>query len=240
MSEKIINNFKQIELKTPADIIIDQIKELIETGQLNSGDRLPSERQLAERFGVGRTYVRDAIKKLEFYGILKTIPQSGTVVAGLGVTALSGLISNILKLEKADFHSLVETRVLLEVEAAKLAAQRRSIDNLITLKNSLNIYHNKVIEVEPAVEEDFLFHLSIAEASGNNVIKSLLMIVTPEIMQIYKKLNVCSDGVSLKSYEEHKELYKYIEEQNQEKAMAAMRNHLSSVLNFAQNNLLEI
>ncbi|MCF6240248.1 MAG: FadR family transcriptional regulator [Bacteroidales bacterium] len=234
MKEEIINNFKQIEYKTPVDIIIEQIRQLIESGQLKSGDRLPSERQLAERFGVGRTYVRDAIKKLEFYGILNTIPQSGTLVAGLGVSALKGLISNVLKLEKADFFSLVETRVLLEVEGIKLAAQRRSIDNLINIKESLNVYYDQVAKGKDAVEEDFLFHLSIAEASQNSVIKSLLLIITPEIVQIYNKLHVCADGVSLKSFEEHEELYKYIEKQDAKKAMAAMKNHLSSVLDFAK------
>ncbi len=79
--------------------------------------------------------------------------------------------------------------------------------------------------------------MSIAEASGNSVIKSLLLIVTPEIMQIYKELNVCSGGVSKKSYNEHEELYRYIEEQNEEKAMAAMKNHLSSILDFAQKQI---
>jgi len=75
---ELLNNFSQIVIETPVDQIIRQIKELITSGQLNPGDRLPPERKLCEKLGVGRTHLRDALKKLEFYGILKTHPQSGT------------------------------------------------------------------------------------------------------------------------------------------------------------------
>ena len=105
--------FKEIVIESPVDKIIKQLRSLISSGQLKAGDRLPSERKLSEKFGVSRNYVRDAIQKLEFYGILKTMPQSGTVVAGIGITALEGLISDILKIENSEFASLVETRVLL-------------------------------------------------------------------------------------------------------------------------------
>ena len=84
----MLHNFQEIRIESPVDKIIRQIRELITSGQLNPGDKLPPERKLAERLGVGRSNVRDAIKKLEFYGILKTVPQSGTIVAGMGITAL--------------------------------------------------------------------------------------------------------------------------------------------------------
>ncbi|MEM0992793.1 MAG: GntR family transcriptional regulator, partial [Bacteroidota bacterium] len=106
----VLSNFQEITIETPVDKIIRQIRALITSGQLNAGDRLPPERKLAERLGVGRTSVRDAIRKLEFYGILKTLPQSGTIVAGMGITALEGLITDVLKIENSDFASLVETR----------------------------------------------------------------------------------------------------------------------------------
>ena len=67
MKDDLLNSFKEIQVETPVDMIIRQIRELISSGQLNAGDKLPSERQLAEKLAVGRTYVRDAIKKLEFY-----------------------------------------------------------------------------------------------------------------------------------------------------------------------------
>lgn len=234
MKVNLLDNFREIQMESPVDMIIRQIRELISSGQLNAGDKLPSERQLAEKLGVGRTYVRDAIKKLEFYGILKTLPQSGTVVAGLGITALEGLISGILKLEKRDFSSLVETRVVLEAEATKLACLRRNSEDITNLEGALDIFLKKVKLGEPAVEEDLLFHLKIAEASKNNVIKSLMLIVTPEIMQLYKELKVCSYGVSISSYEAHLKILNYIKNKNEKAAELAMREHLCGVLEFSQ------
>ena len=118
--------FKEIVIETPVDKIIKQLRGLIASGHLKAGDKLPSERKLSDKFGVSRNYVRDALQKLEFYGILKTLPQSGTVVAGIGIAALEGLISDVLKIEDSDFASLVETRVLLETETSRLAAERRT------------------------------------------------------------------------------------------------------------------
>ncbi|MEL6654200.1 MAG: GntR family transcriptional regulator, partial [Bacteroidota bacterium] len=84
----MLNNFTEIKIESPIEKIIRQIRGLITSGQLNPGDKLPSERKLAEKLGVGRSHVREAIQKLEFYGILKTMPQNGTMVAGIGITAL--------------------------------------------------------------------------------------------------------------------------------------------------------
>src|SRR5690606_28407880 len=114
------------EFQTDEELIINKIKDLITSRQLESGDRLPSERKLSEKFNVSRSQVRSAIQKLEFYGLLKTLPKSGTVVSNLGVTALNGMMRDILKLQRPDFKSLVETRIMLEKNAVWLAAQRRS------------------------------------------------------------------------------------------------------------------
>lgn len=96
-----MNNSRRLS-KKPADILIQQIKDLISSGILRAEDRLLSERVLVEHFGVGRGHIREAVKNLEFYRILKAIPQNGTSVANLGVKAREGLISNILTLEKED------------------------------------------------------------------------------------------------------------------------------------------
>lgn len=109
MKNNLVGNFNEIIVEKPADKIIQQIREFIFSGQLKPGDELPSERMMSERFCIGRTGVGDAVGKLESCGILKTFPQSGTIVAGQGRVALDGLITDILKLEKRDFRSLVES-----------------------------------------------------------------------------------------------------------------------------------
>lgn len=229
---ELLNNFSQIVIETPVDKIINQIKELITSGQLKPGDKLPPERKLCEVFGVGRSHVRDAIKKLEFYGILKTLPQSGTVVAGLGITALEGLITDVIKLEGKDFKSLVETRVVLETNCAALAAQRRTKEDIENIEKALDAYRVKINETGVAVEEDLMFHLNIAEASKNAVLKSLMLIITPDILTSYVELNVCGDDRSYPTLGQHEDILMHIKNGDADKASASMRSHLSDILNF--------
>ncbi len=231
----ILNNFQEIRIESPVDKIIRQIRELITSGQLNPGDKLPPERKLAERLGVGRSNVRDAIKKLEFYGILRTLPQSGTIVAGMGITALEGLISDVLKIENIDFASLVETRVLLETESAKLAALRRTDQDIRDINIALEAYAHKVKLGQQAVEEDLMFHLKIAKASKNNVLKSLMLIITPDIINNFIQLDICKDGRFYNALDEHKIILEHIIAQEPEKAATAMRVHLSDVVEYSQS-----
>ncbi|MFK8163286.1 MAG: FadR/GntR family transcriptional regulator [Lewinella sp.] len=230
----MLENFSEISVETPSDKIIRQIRNLITTGQLAPGDRLPAERKLAERFGVSRGPVRDALQKLEFYGILKTLPQSGTVVAGMGITALEGLITDVLQIEEHDFASLVDTRVTLEVRAAQLAAKHRTPEDLVVISQALQAYEAKLKAGLSAVEEDLLFHLKIAEAGRSAVLKSLMIIITPDIITNYRKYNVCDGEVELKTLYEHQEILQQIQRQDPDAAGDAMRNHLRDVVNFSQ------
>src|SRR5215467_2346612 len=94
----VLASLSAIDVARPADLILRQLRHLIATETLRPGDRIPAERDLARQFGVGRSHVRDALRRLEFYGILKTQPQSGTVVASLGGVALTSLIGNVIAL----------------------------------------------------------------------------------------------------------------------------------------------
>ncbi len=230
----MIENFSSLQQETPVDKIIKQIRDLITSGQIKSGDKLPAERKLAEKLGVGRTHVRDAIRKLEFYGILKTLPQSGTIVAGMGLTALEGLITDVLKLEKSDFISLVETRVILETNAAELAAERRTDEDIEEIKKAINAFKEKIDNKENAVEEDLMFHLKIAEASKNKVLKSLMLIIIPDIVNNFINYNVCNEKTDLKSYQDHQKILNCIIKKDGKSARKMMTKHLEDVVNFSK------
>ncbi len=231
----MLENFSAIKVESPVDKIIRQIRGLITSGQLAPGEKLPAERKLAEKLGVSRTHVRDAIQKLEFYGILRTRPQSGTIVAGIGITALEGLISDVLKLEKSDFTTLVETRVILETHAAELAAERRTEADLVEIEKALMAYEDKLRAGESAVEEDLLFHLKIAEASKNAVLKSLMLIITPDIVNDFKQYEVCDDRAELKAFYEHQEILEHIKKGDGAAAGEAMKIHLQDVSEFSKS-----
>jgi len=221
-------------LEKPEDIVISKIKELINSGILKPGDKLPAERKMALDFGFGRTQIREALHKLEFYGIIKTLPQSGSVVNGLDITTLDGLISDVLNLHAYDFYSLVETRVLLEVKAIQLCAERRTEQDIKMLEK---VHENYVRYFDTAerVSHDFAFHRAIAEASHNPVFKAMLMIVIPDILAIYQKDRICSPNKA--NMEEHESMLEYIKSGNSAAAGEVMTEHLQGVLDFAKSRL---
>lgn len=229
----MLNNLERITIKKPVDKIIAQLRSLILSGELKPGDRLPPERKLADHMGVGRLQVRDAIRKLEFYGIVKTLPQSGTIVAGLGITALEGLITDVLKIEQSDFKSLVETRVILEKQSAYFAAIRRTDEDIVEMTNALEAYQEKINSGMNAVEEDLLFHLKIAEASKNSVLKSLMLVITPDIVNSFISLEVCNDRNAMKPLDEHRQILQCIIQKDPDAASNAMEEHLKDVLEYS-------
>lgn len=232
---KLYDLLRSIEAKSPIEKVIGQLKELISSGEFNPGDRLPSERVLSERFGVSRTHLRDSIKKLEFYGILKTYPQSGTIVASKGLPALDGVVTNMLSLNKNDFKALVETRVILETNAAMLAAERRTEEDLAELESAFHAHKEKVLNNEPNVEEDLLFHLKIAQASKNSVLRSLMLVIAPDIMTSFIEHKVCAEGRAELALRQHEILLEHIRDGKAEAAGNLVREHLKDVISYSNN-----
>jgi len=215
--------------------IISKIGELINFKNLEPGDKLPSERMLSEKFEVSRSTVREAIQKLEFYGLLKSIPQSGTFVANIGVIAMNGMIEDILRLEDPDFKSLVETRILLELKTVRLAALRRTEEDLSEMLKTLEAYKSKVINGEDAVQEDLLFHLAIAKASGNSTMNTFMLMITPEIITNFEKYHVCDTGLSQRGINEHQAIFDAIKDQNSQLAKEKMKEHFKVLYQYCYN-----
>lgn len=234
-SLKALENITTIRIETPVDKIINQLKNLIKTGQLKPGDRLPAERVLAEKFGVGRGYIREAILKLEFYGLLKTSPQSGTYVAGFSLKILDSIISDIVNFNKDDFASLIEARYYMEINAAKLAAERRTEANIELLKEALVEFDAKISRGQHAVEEDMLFHIRIARATKNTVIESMILIIIPDLIKIKNMTD--SDICKEKSYTigQHHKILEAIIKQDIDGAGDAMAEHLTEIMEIRMN-----
>lgn len=214
------------------ETIIAKIRELIVHKHLEPGDKLPAERELAERFGVTRNQLRQALQRLEFFGLVKKYPQSGTRVSNIGVTALNGMMSDILQLEKPDFKSLVETRIILETNAVRLAATRRTDKQIIEIEKAHKAYALKAEQGIEAIEEDLMFHIKIAEASNNNVIRSLMLIITPEIISHFIKNKVCNKDESYLLIKEHQAIVDAIKNKNAEEAVNNLQNHFKELYKY--------
>lgn len=212
--------------------IISKLKDLIQYKNLEPGDKLPSERMLSEKFNVSRSNVREAIQKLEFYGILKSRPQSGTFISNIGKVAMIGMLDDILNLEDPDFKSLVETRILLELKTVRLASLRRTEKDLKKMRTALDAYKSKVLNEKDAVEEDLLFHLAIAKASKNTTMNTFMLTITPEIITTFEKYHVCDANQSFRGIQEHEDIYQAINDQNPQLAKEKMKVHFKTLYQY--------
>ena len=217
------------------NLLIIEIRDLINYKNLEPGEKLPSERMLSEKFNVTRSNIREAIRKLEFYGLLKSIPQSGTFVANIGIIALNGMIEDILRLDEPDFKSLVETRILLELKTVRLASLRRTDEDIAQLKEALDAYIDKVSNGKDAVQEDLLFHLAIAKASGNSTMNKFMLSITPEIILKFEKHHVCDDDLAQRGIDDHQAIFNAIIDKKPQLAKQKMKEHFKELYSYCYN-----
>lgn len=219
------------------DDVIEYIRKSIEDKTFLPGDRLPSERKLSDMLGIGRPHIRAELKKLELYGILKTFPQSGTVVAEFTKDQMDKMITNALRVSQYDFRSLVHVRVLLEIEACKLAARNRTEDDIREIEKTLDEFE-QTQSSEERVEKDFAFHQSIARSSHNPVISMLLLTITPDIMRYYHKFRFCASPRNIVR-SEHREYLQKIKDKDAKGMKELVLRHLANMRIFAKDKTSE-
>ena len=223
---EVLSNLSAIKHEKPADVIVRQLRALIESGALAPGERLPAERELAERFGVGRGHVRDALRKLDFYGVVKTLPQNGTIVAEIDADSFDRIFSTILVLEKNDIEAMMETRLVLERRVAELAAERASESAIADIIKCQEDFRAEVDAGRNGIDQDKLFHQAIARAAENSVMFSFLNAITTHLIQLNKNFRTCEKGRAQKTVVEHDTLVTAIIQHDPIAAAAAVEQHL--------------
>lgn len=209
-------------------IVINYLREQIISGQLKAGTKLPSERMLCQTLKVSRGYVRKALAKLEHYGLIMTMPQRGTIVAELGSKAISGLIASVGSIDEAfEPAALFEIRALLEIFAARMAASRASHDDVTELLKLHSEFRARANEGQRALEEDHLFHLAIAKASGNPVCLALTSFITPQIISLNTDFAESDPDRFQRTCSEHESIVMSILARDSEGAAIAMKNHMN-------------
>jgi GntR family transcriptional repressor for pyruvate dehydrogenase complex len=200
------------------------LERQILSGEIKIGARLPSERQLAERFGVSRPVVREAIRGLAERKLVDVAPGRGTFVRSAQVSDAVDQLSSLYRHEHVTPRNLVEARMMLECTAAELAAERADAADLAVMTSAVDR-----LEASPTIIEqaryDLLLHLSIARASRNPVIEVLFSsigVFTLELM-----LRSLSDAaVTTVSFPYHHKIVHAIEARDPVAARAAMAEHL--------------
>ncbi|WP_457445385.1 FadR/GntR family transcriptional regulator [Roseateles sp. P5_E4] len=218
--------------RTLALELVDSLGDRIRAGQLQAGDKLPTEAAIMGEFEVSRTVVREAISKLQAAGLVETRHGIGTFVLGLG-DGPSFKITPEQFSTLQDVIAVLELRIGLETEAAGLAAQRRTADNLIALRKALDAVIAAVEAGQDSVAADFQFHLEIARATQNSHFADLMATLGAQIIPRARLEPVADMSAERLAYmrrvnAEHESILDAITSQDAESARAAMRTHLSN------------
>ncbi len=161
-----------------AEQAADLLLERIRAGEWALGSKLPGENALGPQLGVGRSTVREAIRRLAGQGVLATRQGAGVFVAALDVVE-----DWSTALRKADINSVIEARIAIEVEAAALAAERRSPAELRTISHAAARRDAQRTDIETHVDADITFHRSIVAAAHNPILIDLFDTFTPRSRQ---------------------------------------------------------
>jgi len=207
--------------------IADKILVLIESGEYSIGSRLPSERELAERFSVSRPTIREAVIALEAKGRVSVKTGSGVYVVEPSVE-FAGLAKSVSPFE------LIESRVFIEGEAAALAAVLITESQLAELEKALEAMALENVEGDPAsVVADRKFHSIISEATNNRVL-SMLISQLWDVQEELDNIRIAHQAVCMKDdarrLAEHRAIFDAMVENDSNKARVAMRNHFSRML----------
>jgi GntR family transcriptional regulator, transcriptional repressor for pyruvate dehydrogenase complex len=224
-------NFKPVQNTSLPEAIAEQIMAMITDGHLKPGDRLPTEPELMEQFGVGRSTLREALKSLVMAGLIETRRSAGTFVS----ESYSGFLSDRLKwtvvFSSQELQHIVEVRYALEGQTAALAAERATVEQ----KEQLAHLYMALIEAqdpETAAECDTAFHVLIAEASHNPVLISLILsirtLIRDYIEASYAKWGSYDEIDRDENVVQHQPIVKAVQASQPQEARQAMLDHLDA------------
>jgi GntR family transcriptional regulator, transcriptional repressor for pyruvate dehydrogenase complex len=210
--------------------IVQQVEESILKGQLKPGDQLPAERDLAQRFGVSRTAVREAVKTLREKGLVEAYSGRGTFVTNGNSQAIRQSLDLMIRINKQEgLANLAELRLVLEPEIAALAALRIEEQLVATMREAVGVMERNLHDPDAYVEADLDFHLALAEAADNPLILSLLDSIVGLLREQRSRI-FDVDGGPERGQFHHKQILAAIENRDAEAARESMRAHLNQVL----------
>jgi GntR family transcriptional repressor for pyruvate dehydrogenase complex len=223
----IKSDFEAIRRNKVYEEVAQQIERLI-LKKLKPGDKLPSERELAEMLRVSRSSIRDAIRGLELMGMVEPRQGAGTIVREISSDSLINPFSNALKRRRESVSELLDFRKMLEPPLAARAAMHASADEVTEMEEILRRQEAKQVQGESAVAEDSEFHYSVALASGNSVVLKVLDILM-DLLRETRERSLQVEGRPQKSIAGHRRILAAIKRHDAEGAKAAMRRHIEDV-----------
>jgi len=225
--------FEAIRRNKVYEEVARRLEQLI-AERMKPGDMLPPERELAESFGVSRSSIRDAIRRLELVGMVEPRQGSGTVVRELSTDALINPLTSVLVQKRKLVVELLDVRKMLEPPLAARAATHASASDVSEMEDVLARQSGKLNQGEAAIEEDNEFHYAIAMASDNSVVLKVLDVLM-DLLRETRERSLQVEGRPQKSIAGHRRILAAIKRHDPVAAELAMRRHIEEVSEIVLN-----
>lgn len=227
--------YKLVRTSRLYEQIVQQIEDSIVSGSLKPGDQLPAERDLAQRFGVSRTAVREAVKALREKGLVEAYSGRGTFITDGTNQAVRQSLDLLVKIGQPDGSAhLAEVRAILEPEIAALAATRIQDTELTTMREAVATMDRSGQDPDAYIEADLDFHLALAEGAANPLILSLLDSIVGLLREQRLRIFKVPGGAE-RGQLHHKRILEAVERHDAHGAREAMRTHLGQVREDSQS-----
>lgn len=212
---------------TTAEEVVTRLREMIHRGELNSGDRLPPERDLAKLLGVSRPTLRAGIRSLATVGILQSRQGAGTFVAEAeeSPTLDSSPLRMLSALHGFTSDEMFEARLALEMSIAGMAAERATSEQMTLMAEEVAGMFASLDEPEQYLVHDMQFHQTIAAASNNRILTALMNMVATILFDSRSKTVKRAKDLK-ESAEQHRNIYRAMRERDPAAARTAMHDHL--------------
>jgi GntR family transcriptional repressor for pyruvate dehydrogenase complex len=222
--------FEQVELEARlSDRVADRLAESILTRELRPGDRLPSERELGEQFGVSRTVIREAVRSLAGRGIIEARVGRGLSVAAVPAETVRESMNFFLRARPSwDYRKVHEVRLLVETEVAGMAAERATDGELERMRQACEAMAAVVDEPDKATESDLEFHRALAAATHNDLVSIMLDAIADSLIWIRRE-TFGPTGRTRRALASHREILDRIVARDPSGARKAMAWHLDDV-----------
>jgi GntR family transcriptional repressor for pyruvate dehydrogenase complex len=220
--------FRVVRKTRVSEEIIGQIRDLITSGRLKIGDRLPAERELAETLQVGRSTVREAIRAMESLRILEARPGEGTfLVSNPAEHQPDPITANAFK-SWDNQRKLFEVRMVIEPDLAALAARRASFEQIMKMRETLEEQEAQLKRGESGIKADTAFHFTLAEAAGNDVLFRIMESLMDLLIET-REASLQPTGRTARSMRQHKAILRAIESRDPLAAEKRMREHITEM-----------
>lgn len=224
-----MTGFSPIRTERIYQKIVDQIRQMLNSGQLNPGDRLPSEREIAEQLQVSRPAVREAFSALEMIGLIEIRPGEGTFVkSGDVITPFALLLS--MEGDTTQAREMLEVRLPLEAQAAYLAANRATPEDLVTIEQCLARMERDLQEDDLGERADWEFHMAVALASHNSLLARAMHYLQDALknsIETARHRLFRIEGMPAQLLEEHRQVFEAIRAGDVQRARDAMIHHIT-------------